>query len=189
MTRSFLPDPIDPALVDHLVALAQRSPSAGKTQGWHAVVLTGPETTLFWDATLPAERRSTFRWQGLLQAPVILLPLADASAYVTRYGEADKAATGLGTGVEAWPVPYWTIDTSMAMMSLLLGAEDLGLGALLFGVFRGEQQVRASLGIPDDLQLLGAIALGWPDDSAVSSGRSARRTTRPVAEVIHRGRW
>jgi hypothetical protein len=105
-------------------------------------------------------RRGTFKWQGLLDAPVILLPFADPKAYVDRYGEPDKVATGLGVGPDAWPVPYWTVDASMSVMTLLLAAEDEGLGALFFGVFRGERELRRTLGVPPALQLLGAISLG-----------------------------
>ncbi len=96
MTRAFSDRPIDAERPRRLVDLASRAPSAGKTQGWHLVVLEGAETETFWDATLPAVRRDSFRWQGLLSAPVIALPLADAKAYVDRYAEPDKAQTGLG---------------------------------------------------------------------------------------------
>lgn len=190
MTRSFLPDqPVEPALLDSLVDLAARSPSAGKTQGWHLVVLEGEDTRRFWDVTMPAERRASFAWPGLLVAPVIALPLADPQAYVERYAESDKAATGWGAGTEAWPAPYWTIDSSMAVMTLLLAAEDAGLGALFFAVSRNEAVLREHLGIPARLQLLGAIALGWPDPDATRAGRSAHRSRRGPEQIIHRGRW
>ena len=193
MTRAFDARPIEPGVLDGLVELASRAPSAGKTQGWHLLVLEGAETEQFWDATLPAVKRDSFRWQRLLTAPVIALPLADSRAYVERYAEPDKAQTGLGGGVSAWPVPYWTIDTSMAVMTLLLAAEDVGLGALFFGVFRGERELRQRLGIPAGPELLGAIALGYPappsDDAASGPGRSASRGRRPAQQIIHRGRW
>ena len=193
MTRDFSNRPVDPRLLDGLVDLATRSPSAGRTQGWHVVVLEGAETERFWSYTMTPEVREAFAWPGLLRAPVLMLPLADPDAYVARYGEPDKAATGLGAGVDAWPTPYWTIDASMAVMTLLLAAEDAGLGALLFGVFRGETELRAALGVPASLQLLGAIALGWPadpaDDVAPRAGLSAGRRRRPPAEVIHRSGW
>jgi nitroreductase len=192
MTRAFRPDPLPDGLLDEMVDLASRAPSAGKTQGWYAVVLEGDDTSVFWDITLPEPRRATFRWQRLLEAPVILLPFADPQAYVDRYAEPDKARTGLGTGPEAWPVPYWTVDASMAVMTLLLAAEDAGLGALFFGVFRGETQLRETLGVPDHLELLGAIALGFAANDADAddgAGRSSARPRRRPDEIVSRGRW
>ncbi|WP_116997685.1 nitroreductase family protein [Desertimonas flava] len=193
MTRAFLPDPLPDGLLDELVDLAARAPSAGKTQGWHLVVLEGADTARFWNVTLPAERRDGFGWPHLLDAPVIALPFADPQAYVNRYSEPDKARTGLGGAVEAWPAPYWTIDASMSLMTLLLGAEAAGLGALFFGVFRGEEELRADLGVPPHLELLGAVALGYPrpgaDDGEAGRGRSATRRRRPAGEIVHRGGW
>jgi nitroreductase len=193
MTRAFDSRPIGADVLDGLVDLASRAPSAGKTQGWHLVVLEGASTGLFWDSTLPAVKRDSFRWQHLLTAPVIALPLADSKAYVDRYAEPDKAQTGLGAGASAWPVPYWTIDASMAVMTLLLAAEDVGLGALFFGVFRGERELRQRLGIPPGLELLGAVALGYPaaasGDPSSGPGRSAGRGRRQAQQIIHRGHW
>jgi nitroreductase len=190
MTRAFDARPVEPEVLADLVDLASRSPSAGKAQGWHLVVLEGAETGQFWDITLPAMRRGAFKWKQLLDAPVLALVLADPKAYTDRYAEPDKAGTGLGGSARQWPAPYWTIDTSMAVMTLLLGAEDAGLGALFFGVFRGERKLRQALGIPAGLELLGAIALGYRADGAVDSrGRSASRPRRTPAEIMHRGRW
>jgi nitroreductase len=190
MTRDFLPDAVPSEVIEQLVDLASRSPSAGKTQGWHLVVLTGEQTSKFWDISLPSERRAGFVWQGLLQAPVIALAFCDPAAYVARYSEPDKARTGLGASPEAWPTPYWTVDGSMAMMTLLLAAEDLGLGALLFGIFQGEAAIRAALNVPEDLETLGAIALGYraPANSS-PPGRSAHRRRRDAQEIIHLGEW
>jgi nitroreductase len=185
MTRSFSGDPVDPVLIDELAVLAATAPSAGKTQGWHLVVLEAARTALFWDATLAAGRRSTFAFPGLLRAPVVAVIIAEPDAYVARYAEADKAATGLGAGVAAWPVPYWTVDASMAVMTLLLGAEAAGLGALFFGVFHGEQALRSSLGIDDAHDIIGAIALGWPQHDE-RPGRSAARARRTPDQLIRR---
>ncbi len=188
MCRSFRPDPVDPDLVDRLVDLASRSPSAGKTQGWHLVVLEGEQTDRFWRHAFPTERRAGFTWPGLFGAPVILLPFVDPQAYVARYAEPDKARTGLGAGPDAWPTPYWTVDGSMSVMTLLLAAEDAGLGALFFAVFNGEGQVRAELGVPRGMQLLGAVALGWPSPEP-SPGASATRVRRSPNQIIHRNGW
>jgi nitroreductase len=189
MIRAFRSDPVPPELLDDLVDLASRAPSAGKTQGWHLVVLAGDETSEFWDLTLPPDERPGFAFPHLLDVPVIALPLADPQAYLDRYAEPDKAASRLGASTGAWPAPYWTIDTAMAVMTLLLAAEDAGLGALFFGVFDREAELRAALGIPARLELLGAIALGYAAEGETRAGGSASRRRRPPGEIIHRGGW
>lgn len=186
MTRAFSNRPLEPGVVDGLVDLARRAPSAGNTQGWDIVVLEGLDTARLWDVTLPVERRADFRWPGLLQAPAIGLVFADRDAYLARYGEPDKARSAL-VDRDRWPVPYWQLDAAMAVMIMLLGAEELGLGALWFGVFRDADRLVASLGVPASHELVGALALGHPLPS--EPGRSASRPRRPLHEIIHRGRW
>ncbi len=175
-----------PSCSTRVLNAARRGPSAGNTQGWDFVVLEGAETARFWDVTLPVNRRAKFRWQDLLVAPVIVLPLADQHAYLERYAEPDKQATGLAVA-ENWPVPYWQIDTAFATMLLLLAAQDAGLGALFFGVFRHAERLLASLGVPPGHDLLGAVALGHP--LADEPGRSAERPRRALDDVVHRGGW
>ena len=84
MVRSFRTDPVAPELLERVVELASWSPSAGKTQGWHFLVLQGAETAKFWDVTLPLEKRSSFRWKHLVDAPIIGLVFADSKAYIQR---------------------------------------------------------------------------------------------------------
>jgi nitroreductase len=188
MSRAFDSRPVDGQLLEQAVDLATRAPSAGKTQGWHLVLLEGDDVAAFWSDTLPMERRSTFAWPALLQAPTIVLAFADPEMYVDRYAESDKRSTGLGEGVDAWPVPYWTVDTSFAVMTLLLALTDVGLGALFFAVFSGEATLRTRLGVPQHMQLVGAIAIGHPLGDE-PRGRSAQRPRRPVEDVLHRSRW
>ena len=190
MTRAFSTQPVDSELILQIVDLASRAPSAGKTQGWHALIITSSDTAKFWDDTLAVEKRESFRWKQLLDAPVIALVFADPLAYVTRYSEHDKAHTGLGASVEAWPTPYWTVDASFAAMTLLLAAEDAGLGALFFAVFSGEQQLRTRLCVPDAMQLIGAIALGWPlEGDELNASASAGRERRSAEQIVHLNGW
>jgi len=188
MTRAFLPDPIGDEVLHSLIDLALRAPSAGKTQGTHFVVLAGHDVAEFWNDTLPVSKREIFRWKQLLDAPVIILPFVDPLAYVERYAEPDKVATGLGEGIHAWPTPYWTVDGSFAVMTLLLAAHDVGLGALFFAVFNGEQQLRNRLGVPEHMQLLGAVAIGNAVRSS-EKGRSVARPRVPIETALHQSRW
>lgn len=186
MVRNFEDRAVPTDVLEHVVDMARRAPSAGNSQGWDLVVLRGDETSRFWDITLPVERRATFRWTGLLKAPVIVLPYANRDAYLARYSEPDKARTGLSSEAQ-WPVPYWLVDTGFFTMTLLLAANNVGLGALFFGVFHEAEQLSASLGVPVDRQLLGAIALGYPASS--EDGRSAKRPKRTTSDIVHYGGW
>jgi nitroreductase len=188
MVRAFTEAPVAPALVDRLLDLARRAPSAGNTQPLAFVVLEGPaQTARLWDVSLPAEKRPGFRWPGLLDAPVLVVPTVRPADYPERYAEADKQPTGLGAGEAAWAVPYWWVDGGMAVMALLAAATDAGLGALLFGLFERERAVLDALGVPADRRALGAVALGWPAPD--EPGRSAGRVRPDLARVVHRGGW
>ena len=85
MVRSFRTEHPGRAVIESLVDLASRAPSAGKVQGWHAIALDGARLEDFWRVTLPPERRDSFAWPGLLRAPVVLIVLADPDEYVRRY--------------------------------------------------------------------------------------------------------
>ena len=54
MVRAFTDEPVDPGLIDELLDLARRAPSAGNSQGTAFVVLDTPEAVAgYWDLTLP----------------------------------------------------------------------------------------------------------------------------------------
>lgn len=187
MTRAFERRSVAPELVDGLIDLARRAPSAGNTQPWAFVVLEGDQTARLWDVTLPAGRRGGFRWARLLDAPVVVVAVVDPGAYAHRYAEPDKRGTGLGAGVDAWPVPYWWVDGGMAVHGLLLAAVDAGLGALFYGLFDHEEAALAALGVPPGWRALGAVAMGWPAPD--EPGRSTARGRPDLGDVIHRGGW
>jgi nitroreductase len=186
MVRNFTAEPLDAAVVDGILDLARRAPSAGYTQGFAFLVLEGPEPVgRFWDITFPSPEREGFRWPGLFTAPVIVLPWSSKTAYLDRYAEPDKGWTDRDE--TRWPVPYWDVDCAFATMTLLLGAVDAGLGALFFGIFGGVPELRAAFGIPEDFTPIGAVALGHP--AADEPSPSLARGRRPWDETVHRGRW
>jgi len=190
MVRAFSTRPIPDDVLERLWRCALSGPSAGNSQGLEMVVLVGPEQTgRFWEVSLPAERRQSFPWPGLLDAPALAVLVQRPSAYVERYAEPDKAGSGLGERAEAWAVPYWHVDGGMAAGFLLLAAVDEGLGALFFGMFDHEREVLAALGVPEDRCGIGVVALGYPDEVRDHPSRSAARPRRPLTDTVHRGRW
>ncbi len=188
MVRNFDPDrPIPPPILDRILANALHAPSAGFSQGWAFLVLEGrEETERFWSVTWAGNDRGSFRWQGLFDAPVLIVPMSHKQAYLDRYAEPDKGVTDKRESF--WPVPFWDIDTGMASLLMLLTAVDAGLGALFFGVFPQHLDgVRAAFDVPAAYTPIGAIALGYraPDDPSPSLSRGRR----PVEAVVHRGRF
>lgn len=184
MTRTFQPTALEPELVTDLLDLARRAPSAGYSQGVHFLAISGDALTNFWKVTVGDE------WfdEGVLAAPVVVLPLADPNAYTSRYAENDKAGHGLEIA-ENWEVPFWLTDAAMATQNLLLIAEERGLGALYFGIFRNARLALDDLGVPDHVLQVGAVALGWRAATDKPSGSATTRPRRERIEVVHHNRW
>src|ERR1700733_2435548 len=150
MVRSFSAEPVERGAVAAILEAALRAPTAGNTGGTAWVALVGPEETeAYWSATTDEAWRSSnpARAAGLHRAPALVLAYAPPAAYVARYGEADKAGSGLGAGADAWPVPYWHGDAAFGVMTVLLAAVDHGLGACVLGNFRGGEVLAAALGV------------------------------------------
>lgn len=189
MCRDFLDDDLPADALQRVLAAAFRAPAAGNTHGLDLVVLEGADTARHWDVTLPTDLRHTFRWPGLLRAPVLVEVVVDPGAYVERYGRGDKATTGLGAGIDAWSVPYWFVDGGAAVMAMLLAAEAEGFGALMFGPFEHERAVLDALDVPGRHRVVATVALGRPADGGRRPSRSAR-TGRPDPDAhVHRGTW
>ncbi len=191
MVRSFSSQAVERAVLDRILHAALRSPTAGNTQGTAWIVLEGPgETAHYWDTTTDDAWRSRHvEWShGLARAPVVLLAYSSPEAYVARYAEEDKAASRLGRGQAAWPVPYWIGDAAFGVMTVLLSAVDAGLGACVLGAFRGEAELATRLDVPAGWRLFCAVLLGHPDGGDHRSA-SLDREAPAAAERIHRGRW
>ncbi len=188
MVRDFTTDPVDEAALMRVLDVARRAPSAGFTQGWGFLVLVGrDQTERFWRSTFSDEGRANFNRPGLFNAPVIVVPCSNESAYLDRYAEPDKGWTDRDPN--RWPVPYWHIDTGFAAMQLQLAVVNEGLGALFFGIFPEKlPAVRAEFGIPSDFTPIGAIALGHPTHADKLSP-SLKRGRKPRDEVVHFGDW
>lgn len=152
--------------------LAARAPSAGFSQGTSFVVIdTSEMRDAFWSTATPLSGRSgggarPDAWlRGVSRAPVLIAVLADPSRYEQRYALADK--THEDSDPASWPTPFWDVDAGMAVMSLLLLAENAGLGALFFGVpARAHAPVRRLLGVGDSERLIGMVAVGSPGERA-----------------------
>ncbi len=185
MVRHYTDQPLSPEVVERVLSHALRAPSAGFTQGWAFLALTEPaDRARFWPF-VPTRAEQT---PTMLDAPLVVVPLAHKNAYLERYAEPDK---GWEDRAEArWPAPYWHIDTGMAALMMLLTAVDEGLGACFFGIAPEHlEPFRAEFGIPGDYAPIGGITVGHRSpDVPPHTARVAERR-RGVADVVHRGHW
>lgn len=188
MVRRFDQRPVPREVVDRILDLARRAPTAGFAQGVDFVVLDTPSTVAeFWRLTNHPQWGATD--DEIAAGPtVIVLPIADKRAYLERYRRPDKAPFGLGDE-DAWPVKFWEVDASMAAMLALLAIVDEGLGGWFFGMSHGEQALLARLGVPEGIRPVGVIGLGYRAADDAPSGSSQRVERRPLAAQVHRNGW
>src|SRR5262249_21677939 len=109
MVHRFAPTPVPSEVVDRILDVGRRGPTAGFAQGVEFLVLDTPGTVgSFWELTeAPA---SPTEPDELADAPpVLILPIPDRDRYLARYAEPDKAPFGLQEA-DAWPVPFWDPD-------------------------------------------------------------------------------
>jgi nitroreductase len=191
MVRAFTSEPLDPAVVERLLAAANRAPSAGFSQGYALLALSAPDQlATFWQTMRAPEGGAVFSpaWAPVTQAPLLVVPLSCKQRYLDRYARPDK---GWEDRDEArWPVPYWDIDTGFTALLMLLAAVDEGLGALFFGIRPGYiDRFRAAFGVPEQYKPIGAVAIGHPDPASDPGGSSRVIKRRPLADVVHHGHW
>jgi nitroreductase len=198
MVRHYSDRPLAPEVVERVLASALRAPSAGFSQGWAFLALTEPEDRARFWPFVPTRAQQT---PTMMDAPLVVVPMAHKATYLQRYAEPDK---GWEDRAEArWPVPYWYIDTAMAALMMLLTAVDEGLGACFFGIMPtpGDDfdptvdvpahtaAFRAEFGVPAEYDPIGGITVGYrAEDLPGQDARIAQRRRDP-AEVIHRGQW
>jgi nitroreductase len=187
MVRNYDPDkPVDPVTVERILANATHAPSAGFSQGWGFLLLREPaDRARFWRVTTEGEEPDSWL-AGLRNAPVLIVCCSDRDAYLDRYAEADKGWTDRDEA--RWPVPYWDIDTGMAVLLMLQTVVDEGLGACFFGLPPEHlDALHAEFEIPPALTPIGVASVGHrAQDRPGSAGSRARRSWRDVA---HEGNW
>jgi nitroreductase len=195
MVRSFTSDPLPPGTADLLLRAAIRAPSAGFSQGYSFLVLEGEEQTApFWGiftdepGTTMASVRAADLIGAMSRAPLVIVPMACKDVYLERYALPDKGWTDRDEA--RWPVPYWYIDTGFTALLMLLTAVDEGLGAVFFGIPPGNiADFRSRHGVPEEWMPIGAVAVGYRHPDEEPTGSWAIRERKPLADLVHRGRW
>jgi nitroreductase len=188
MIRRFDQRPVPPDVIDRVLDVARRAPTAGFSQGVDFVVLDTPETVAeFWRLTDDPEFPTDP--EEIANGPtVIVLPIADKRPYLARYAEPDKVAFGMDRE-EHWPVRFWEIDAAMASMLALLAAVDEGLGGWFFGIVAGERELLDRFGVPEGIRPVGVLGFGYRAEDEAPAGSGSARKRRALADQVHRNGW
>lgn len=190
--RTYVDRPVPRDVLERITdAAVIRAPSAGFSQGLRLVVVTDPETrreiaVAAAEEELAAKGRP--RWKAA--APVHVVVLTREDDYHDRYRSQDKLAITGGREID-WPAPYWYVDAGAAAMTLMLAAIDEGLDTAIFGVTDLDALQRL-LGLPDDLQFVAVVTMGYPAEQAdePSSGASVfTQRRKPREEVVRWEHW
>jgi nitroreductase len=180
MVRVFDADrPVPEESLRRILRNGTRAPSAGFSQGQAWLVLREADLERFWEFGAAAVGDS------VRTAPLVLVPFSSKQAYLDRYALPDKGWTDRDEA--RWPVPFWHIDTGMAVMLQLLTAVDEGLGALYFGIVpENVAPFKAAFGVPDAYEPIGAIAIGY---DAELTPRDLRARRKSLDSLVHYGHW
>jgi nitroreductase len=185
MTRNFTNEPVSPEVLDRIVDLARRGPSAGYTQGQNFIVITREDLRLAVANLAGEEGYVSMGFDPFLsRAPVLVIACTSEDAYHRRYQEPDKVRDD-GTEMD-WPVPYWYMDIGCAVMIVLLAAVNEGLAAGYVGIW-DQQAFRELLKIPEEVSPVGVIPIGYPAVDMPSP--SLKRGRKPLDAFVHRETW
>lgn len=190
MVRKFEQKPIPDDVLRRVLDVARHAPSGGFSQGFDFVILSKPEEhDWFYRTTDDPTDPDPFPGREPDVAPAcIVLPFANKRLYLERYAQPDKIQFGMDKE-ENWPLPSWTIDTSMAILLVLQAAVEEGLGAWYFFISRGEADVMRELRVPSYCLMLGVIALGYPSPEEASRSALFAKRRRAFEDMFHFGRW
>jgi nitroreductase len=185
MVRNFSDKPVDPGVIDRILDLARRGPSAGFTQGQDYILIVEPDVKKSIAAICGEEKYIASGFDPFIsKAPVLIIPCTTEAAYHQRYQAADKLQED-GTEIH-WPVPYWFMDVGCAVMLILLAVVDEGLAAGFAGAL-DLKPLREMLGIPEEVMPVGVIPVGYPAQDKLSP--SLKRGRRLKDELVHINHW
>ncbi|QEE44117.1 5,6-dimethylbenzimidazole synthase [Rhizobium sp. WL3] len=161
----FLSDPLPDALVRRLLEAAHAAPSVGFMQPWNFLLIRSAETrAAVWEAfaranaeaeqMFPEERRGTYRalkLEGIRKAPLNICITCDPD----RAGPVVLGRTH-DPRMDAF-------STVCAIQNLWLAARAEGVGLGWVSIFH-EAELKVILGIPDRVQIIGYLCLGFVDE-------------------------
>jgi nitroreductase len=201
--RGFTKDPVPRAMLEEIIALANRAPSSMNTQPWHFHVLTGApleevrkgNSTRMLEGVPPVREISAHAaYEGEHRARQIEIAVQLFEAMGIERDDKPRRQDWVMRGFRQFDAPVSVVvcldkslvddtighfDAGAATYGLVLAAWDKGLGTVING--QGIMQspvVREHTQVPDNQVIMTCVAMGWPDENFVANDVVSRR--RPV---------
>ncbi|MCQ2310694.1 MAG: nitroreductase family protein [Paludibacteraceae bacterium] len=146
--RQYTNQPVEQEKIDYILRCALMSPSSKRTNPWEFFVLTVDDAQC-----------------TMHDAPCIIRRLAGVKTYGAQMF--DTAMAAVVVAVDSSLTDTWQCDGAIAAQNMLLAAEEQGLGACwcqIYGRDNSEQTVRDVCHIPDSLNVLCVISLGYKNE-------------------------
>ncbi|HEY1538713.1 MAG TPA: 5,6-dimethylbenzimidazole synthase, partial [Solirubrobacteraceae bacterium] len=189
--RRFRPDEVPDDVLRRVLEAAHRAPSVGLMQPWRMIVVSSLQTRIEVRRLAQRERlRQADRFderarqfldqkiEGVVEAPLGICVCCD-------HGDPGIEVLGRGT------IPETDVySTACAIENLWLAARAEGLGVGWVSYYRPDD-LRALLAIPERVDPIAYLCLGWPDErpqrpGLESSGWSSRMA---LDDVVMDDRW
>ncbi len=181
--RRLKPDPVSDGDIWRILDAATKAPSGGNRQPWNFIVVRDS------DVKRRLAEYYLDAWNRAYVAGPGRATLADPrSARVYRSAEhlahhlAEVPVLIIVTTRGGGPTAGGSIFP--AIQNLMLAARALGLGTTLTSLHKlHEAEVKDLLGIPEDVETMALIPLGWP------RGRFGAPRRLPVEKVVYWEKW
>ena len=198
--RRYKPDPVPIEDVTKVLEAARWAPSGNNTQPWEFVVVRDKDklrqvTEIFIEQNQRLREKSVnFPYVSkdyLWKVSTLIIVCADPR-FKPAYPRSD-ASKELARMYRENSERIYIQTITAAICNILLTATSLGLGTVWLtgaGESITEQQLKAALKIPQVLDVICCIPLGYPPADEQPIGRfdqfdTSRRTPRPLETIVH----
>jgi nitroreductase len=152
--RGFLSDPLQPGVLEALVAAAQSASSSSNVQAWTLIAVENAETKA-------ALAKIAGGQKHMEECPVLLVWCADLSR-TKQMGERHNYPTEATGFLESFVVSV--VDAALAAQNATVAAESFGLGMVYIGALRNNpQEVARILKLPTNVVAAFGMCVGTPD--------------------------
>lgn len=196
--RAFLPKSVSRETIDRILQAASRSPSYMNSQPWEVMVVTGeklqtiagslsshalsneePVPDLTFPAAWPDSAARRIEDHRLHRLKTLGITIDDKERISEQFLSNFKffdAPCALFLGIDRTLTPWSIFDLGLFVHGLLLAVQAEGLGACPQAVpLSYPSVIREGLSVPENIQLVVAVALGYPEDAALVNRYHSQR--------------